>query len=142
MITRGTPNISRARTPYSGCSGNLNVGLRRQRHLQFRQEHSRHDGTLEKLQDTIAHWRPPRHMAWHIGIVTTTNCSAPCSLASKEDTAARSLSRAYKSAHADNAADVRYGPAILHARCSRRTMNRTLHSWEGFARLSNPRLTP
>ena len=27
---RGSPNISRARTPYSGCSGNLRIGVKRQ----------------------------------------------------------------------------------------------------------------
>ena len=30
-----------------------------------------------KLQKTIAEWRPPELMTWHIGIVTTTNCTAP-----------------------------------------------------------------
>ena len=39
FLMRGTPNISRARTPYPGCSGNLSIGVmnkfRRQRHLQL-----------------------------------------------------------------------------------------------------------
>ena len=34
-------------------------------------------GTLVKLQNTIAEWRPPQQLAWHIGILQTTNCTAP-----------------------------------------------------------------